>query len=157
MVRRLRIHLPMQGTWVRSLVWEDSTCHRPTKPVCHNYWTCSLEPRSPNYWACILEPVLCNQGSHYIEKPAHHNYSSPCSLQLEKAHAQQQRCSTVKINKYKFLKRNLKYFFLVLVEFQEAMELDVYISFTLLLGTPLFKIFKDFTIDCLQPKIQSYQ
>ena len=33
----LRIHLPMQGTWVRALVWEDPTCHRATKPVRHNY------------------------------------------------------------------------------------------------------------------------
>ena len=33
----LRIHLPMQGTRVQSLVWEDSTCHRATKPMRHNY------------------------------------------------------------------------------------------------------------------------
>ena len=33
----LRIHLPMQGTWVQSLVREDPTCHRATKPLCHNY------------------------------------------------------------------------------------------------------------------------
>ena len=29
----IRVCLPVQGTWVRSLVWEDSTCHRATKPV----------------------------------------------------------------------------------------------------------------------------
>ena len=29
----IRIHLPMQGTWVQSLVQEDSTCHKATKPV----------------------------------------------------------------------------------------------------------------------------
>ena len=33
----LRICLPMQGTRVRALVWEDPTCHGATKPVCHNY------------------------------------------------------------------------------------------------------------------------
>ncbi|KAJ8794655.1 hypothetical protein J1605_003126 [Eschrichtius robustus] len=33
----LRIHLPMQGTRVRALVQEDSTCHGATKPVRHNY------------------------------------------------------------------------------------------------------------------------
>ena len=32
-----RIRLPMQGTWVRALVWEDPTCHGATKPVSHNY------------------------------------------------------------------------------------------------------------------------
>ena len=29
----LRIHLPMQGTQVRALVWEDPTCCGATKPV----------------------------------------------------------------------------------------------------------------------------
>ena len=33
----LRIRLPMQGTQVQSLVGEDPTCHRATKPMCHNY------------------------------------------------------------------------------------------------------------------------
>ena len=33
----LRICLPMQGTWVRALVWEDPTCRGATKPVSHNY------------------------------------------------------------------------------------------------------------------------
>ena len=33
----LRIHLPMQGTRVRSLVWEDLTCRGATKPTRHNY------------------------------------------------------------------------------------------------------------------------
>ena len=33
----LRIHLPMQGTWLRSLVQEDPTCRGATKPVRHNY------------------------------------------------------------------------------------------------------------------------
>ncbi|KAJ8780721.1 hypothetical protein J1605_000764 [Eschrichtius robustus] len=33
----LRTHLPMQGTWVRALVWEDPTCCGATKPMHHNY------------------------------------------------------------------------------------------------------------------------
>ena len=32
-----RICLPMQGTRVRALVWEDPTCRRATRPVSHNY------------------------------------------------------------------------------------------------------------------------
>ena len=31
----LRVRLPMQGTRVRALVWEDPTCHGATKPVHH--------------------------------------------------------------------------------------------------------------------------
>ena len=37
----LRIRLPMQGTRVRALVWEDPTCRGATKPVSHNYWACA--------------------------------------------------------------------------------------------------------------------
>ena len=33
----LRIRLPMQGTWVQALVWEDPTCRGATKPMRHNY------------------------------------------------------------------------------------------------------------------------
>ena len=33
----LRILLPVQGTQVRALVWEDPTCRGATKPVHHNY------------------------------------------------------------------------------------------------------------------------
>ena len=74
-------NLPMQGTRVRALVRENHTCCRATKPVCHNYWACTLEPVSHNYWARVpqllkptcLEPVLCNKRSHRNEKPVHCN------------------------------------------------------------------------------------
>ena len=33
----LRICLPMQGTRIRGLVQEDTTCRGATKPVHHNY------------------------------------------------------------------------------------------------------------------------
>ena len=33
----LRVCLPMQGTQVRALVWEDPTCCGATGPVSHNY------------------------------------------------------------------------------------------------------------------------
>ena len=36
-VQWLRICLPMQGTRVQALVWEDPTCHGATRPVSHNY------------------------------------------------------------------------------------------------------------------------
>ena len=36
-VQWLRVCLPMQGTRVRALVWEDPTCHGATRPVGHNY------------------------------------------------------------------------------------------------------------------------
>ena len=34
----INICLPMQGTWVQSLVWEDFMSHgATTEPVCYNY------------------------------------------------------------------------------------------------------------------------
>ena len=33
----LRVCLPVQGTRVRALVWEDPTCHGAAEPVSHNY------------------------------------------------------------------------------------------------------------------------
>ena len=33
----LRICLPVQGTRVRALVWEDPTCRGATRPVSHSY------------------------------------------------------------------------------------------------------------------------
>ena len=77
----LRIRLPMQGTQVRALVQEDPTCHGVTKPMCHNYWACTLEPTSHNHWTHVpqllkpvhLEPVLRNKRSHHNEKPMHCN------------------------------------------------------------------------------------
>ena len=32
----LRVCLPMQGTWVQALVWEDPTCHGAAGPVSRN-------------------------------------------------------------------------------------------------------------------------
>ena len=66
LVQWLRICLPMQGTQVWSLLWEDLTCLWVTKPVFHNYWIYTLEPMSHNRWAYMpqllkpmsLEPVF---------------------------------------------------------------------------------------------------
>ena len=98
----LRICLPVQGTRVQSLVREDPTCHRATKPVSHNYWICALEPTRRNYWARVLqllkpmrlEPVL--HGKLQMRSPCTTTKSSPRSPQLEKAHVQQRRHNAAK-------------------------------------------------------------
>ena len=61
----LRICLPMQGTWVRALVWEDSTCRGATGPVSHNYWACASG-------ACALQ-----QERPHSERPTHCNEEWP--------------------------------------------------------------------------------
>ena len=47
LVQYLRTHLPRQGTWVRSLVWEDPICQGATEPASHSY--CRLPSRSHDY------------------------------------------------------------------------------------------------------------
>ena len=61
LVQWLRVCLLKQGTWVWSLVQEDSTCCGATKPMHHNHWACALEPRHRN------------KISHHSEKPTHLN------------------------------------------------------------------------------------
>ena len=68
-VQWLRIHLPVQGTQIRSLVQEDPTCRGATKPVRHNYWACALEPASHNYWAHV--PQLLSPHATTTEAHAH--------------------------------------------------------------------------------------
>ena len=50
-VQWLGVGLPMQGTRVRALVWEDPTCRGVAEPMRHNYWACALESASHNYWS----------------------------------------------------------------------------------------------------------
>ena len=65
-VQWLRICLPTQGTWVRSLLQEDSTSCRPTKPE-----------RRKNQ-AHALEPVLSIIAEKpRDEKPVHSNKDPP--------------------------------------------------------------------------------
>ena len=82
-VQRLRIHLPMQGTQIPSVVQEDPTWLAAAKPVYHNYWACTPEPVHQE------EPP---QREARTPQPE----SSPCSPQWEKAQAQQWRCRAAK-------------------------------------------------------------
>ena len=65
----------MQEMQVQFLVQEDPTHLGVTKPVCHSYWACALEPGSRNYQSPrALQPVLWNKRSHHNEKPEYHNW-----------------------------------------------------------------------------------
>ena len=93
-VQWIRICLPMQGMWVQSLVREDPTRRRATKPR-----ITATEPECPRAW----EP------QERSEKPAHrHRRVVPGSLQ--------QSASKNKINKTKNKKKDgLKFSFLALL------------------------------------------
>ena len=43
----LGVCLPMRGTRVRALVWEDPTCRGATGPVSHNCWACASGACAP--------------------------------------------------------------------------------------------------------------
>ena len=86
----LRVCMPMQGTRVRALVWEDPTCRGATKPVHHNYWACASGACAPQREAATV------RGPRTAMK------SGPCLPQLEKALAQKWRPNTAKKKKGKY-------------------------------------------------------
>ena len=90
-----KMHLPMQGTQVWSLVWEDPTCFRATKPVHHSY--CVPQRLKP---AC-LRACTCQPEKHHNKKPVQPSQleSTPSLLQLEKACVQQEDPVQPKISK----------------------------------------------------------
>ena len=81
----LRICLPVQGTRVRALVWEDPTCRGATGSVSHNYWAC-------------MSGSLCSttREAATVRGPCTTMKSGPCLPQLEKALAQKRRPNTAK-------------------------------------------------------------
>ena len=83
----LSVSLPMQGMWVRALLWEDPTCRGATRPVSHNYWALRV-------WS------LCSATTEaaIVRGPRTAMKSGPRLPQLEKARAHQQR-PNAKINK----------------------------------------------------------
>ena len=92
-IQWLRICLQMQGTWVQSLVWENSTYSKATKPMSHNYWAPALEP-------VLHKRSLCNT-----------TRECPLLSTPRESPGQQQRPSTAK-NKYIYFKMysNILYF-----------------------------------------------
>ena len=73
-----RICLPMQGTQVRSLIWEDPTCPGARKPVLQNLGATTTDLSSCNYWSPhSLEPLFHNVRSHCNEKPVRCNKRLP--------------------------------------------------------------------------------
>ena len=81
----LRICLPMQGTRVRALAWEDPTCRGAAGPVSHNYWACASGACAP-----ATREAAIVRGPRTVMK------SGARLPQLEKALAQKQRPITVK-------------------------------------------------------------
>ena len=81
----LRIYLPMQGTRVRALVWEDPTCRRATRPVCHNCWACASGACAPQ-----------QERPRIVRGPRTAMKRGPHLLQLEKALPQKRRPNTAK-------------------------------------------------------------
>ena len=68
MVQWLRINLSMQGTQVRFLVWEVSTCLGATKPLHHNYW--ALHSRACIlHWETTTVRSLCTAAWEYPSPP----------------------------------------------------------------------------------------
>ena len=100
-VQWLRIHLPVQGTWILSLLREDSTCCVTTKP------TTGLAASAATEAPASAARVTWEEKPRYW-KVLQHNWRVTSTLQLEKALRQQQRLRTAK-NKYVFKKWHIFY------------------------------------------------
>ena len=100
----LRIHLPMQGTRVQSLIQGDPTCLGATKPLRHNYWAHAPQLLKP----ARLEPVLRNQRSHCNEKTVHCNKEWPPLPATRESPCRNEDPTQPKINKIKILKVHFK-------------------------------------------------
>ena len=79
----IRVHLPKQGTWVRSLVPEDPTCSWATKPVCCKYWTNAPQLLSLHaYSLCPVTRKVISMRSQHSAKtsspPLATTRESPC-------------------------------------------------------------------------------
>ena len=85
----------MQGAWVGSLAWEDSTCCRTAEPMRHDYWACALESASLHYWAWAPQSLSPATGEATAMRSPPQLESRPCSLQLKKACVQQRWPSAV--------------------------------------------------------------
>ena len=100
-VQWLRICLPMQGTWVQFLVWEDPTCCGAMKPMCQSHWPLLL-----SLWAATITPACPGAHTLSLEKlsqqearelqwrvaPAHHSQRTPTAMKTQ--HSQKQ----IKVN-----------------------------------------------------------
>ena len=65
-----RTCLPVQGTQVQSLTWEEPTCHGATGSVGRNYWACALEFKSHTTKACVPRAHALQQDNSN-EDPVH--------------------------------------------------------------------------------------
>ena len=99
------LHLPMQETWVWSLILEDLTSCGAAKPVCHNYWSL----RAP-------QPSL-HKRSHCSEKAKRHNWrigptpitkKSPAAMKTQHTQKQNKIFSQSQWNQKLVLKKKKK-------------------------------------------------
>ena len=103
----LGICLPMQGTRVWSLVWEDPTCRGATESEDHNYWAHMLQLLDPAHLGTRALQERPLQSEAHTPQLAR----SPHSPQLEKSlHVAMKTQCSQKINKYMFLKVNNLFF-----------------------------------------------
>ena len=85
-IQWLRICLPMLGTQIWSLVWEDTTYCRATKSMHHNYW--AHTPQNPR---SAKREATTRRSLHAATK------SSPCLPQPQKTSKKQKDAAQSKI------------------------------------------------------------
>ena len=74
----LRVCLPVRGTRVQALVWEDPTCRGATGPVSHNCWACASgacapQQERPWQWDARAPRWRVAPSCRNWRKPSHRN------------------------------------------------------------------------------------
>ena len=80
MVQWLRICLPVQGTWVRSLVQKDPTCCRAPTPAHRLHWGCT-----PETLALQWEKPLNEKLHSTTAQPTHRNWKRPVCKKTQRS------------------------------------------------------------------------
>ena len=59
-MQQIGVHLPMQGTWVQSLIWEDAICNAAGQL---SLYVTTAKPVPQSWKAATTEPVCCSYRS----------------------------------------------------------------------------------------------
>ena len=132
------IRLPIQGTRVQSLVWEDPTCGGAAKPIRHNSW--SLHTKSLCSAAREATAVR-SLGTAMKSSPTHHDWRKACT-------AAKTPCS--QINKYIILKDQLSFIYTLKFSFVSCLGFFICIR-SISNFTKISAMFSDIVIFPLSP------
>ena len=136
------IHLPMQGTWVWSLVLVDFTRYEATRPMYHNYQACALELDSHNDRAHHND--VCPQPLLTATRESLHSNEDPAQLHINKLTNFLKRIGSLKIQKISKNIVRVEHEYLIFVNSRSVVRISflncIYIFWSSLIDLARFSI-----------------